>query len=158
MKYASACWDVCYSIDQSGRSATYCFLIYPLSCCALRCMLFLRSIRKECNLSHFELPVVLLCILEARVTSYYAECSSRVASVQVMEAAQSSTQLAGRTYVGAANINHIAHLSGALVGVLLIWLLNRIPLGDDPSPKWTAVNNTSRIWCWHICTHWALQQ
>ena len=56
--------------------------------------------------------------------------------IQVMEAAQASTQLAGRTYVGAANINHIAHLSGALVGVVLIWLLNRIPsLGDDSTKK-----------------------
>jgi len=53
-----------------------------------------------------------------------------------MEAAQASTQLAGKTYMGAANINHIAHLSGALVGVGLIWLLNGIAhLGDKSSSK-----------------------
>ncbi|CAK9236561.1 unnamed protein product [Sphagnum troendelagicum] len=51
---------------------------------------------------------------------------------KVMEAAHSSAQLAGHTYGAAANINHIAHLSGALVGVALIWLINQIPsLGDD---------------------------
>ncbi|XP_024396022.1 rhomboid-like protein 11, chloroplastic isoform X1 [Physcomitrium patens] len=55
---------------------------------------------------------------------------------KVMEAAQASTQLAGRTFMGASNINHIAHLSGALVGVLLIWLLNGIShLADKPSSK-----------------------
>ncbi|KAG0610283.1 hypothetical protein M758_7G053500 [Ceratodon purpureus] len=55
---------------------------------------------------------------------------------KVMEAAQASTQLAGRTYMGAANINHIAHLSGALVGVALIWMLNGIThLADKSSRK-----------------------
>jgi len=55
---------------------------------------------------------------------------------KVMEAAQASTQMAGKTFMGAANINHIAHLSGALVGVALIWLLNGIAhLGDRSSSK-----------------------
>jgi membrane associated rhomboid family serine protease len=49
-----------------------------------------------------------------------------------MEAAHSSAQLAGHTYGAPASTNHIAHLSGALVGVALIWLINQIPsLGDD---------------------------
>ncbi len=55
-----------------------------------------------------------------------------VICIQVMETIHSSAQLAGHTYGAAANINHIAHLSGALVGVALIWLINQIPsLGDD---------------------------
>jgi membrane associated rhomboid family serine protease len=35
--------------------------------------------------------------------------------------------------IGASNVNHVAHLAGALCGVLLIALLNRAlpPLGDD---------------------------
>lgn len=48
---------------------------------------------------------------------------------KVMEAAQASTGLS-TGYVGAytlQNINHIAHLSGALVGVLLVWLLSGLP-------------------------------
>ncbi|CAA2983152.1 rhomboid 11, chloroplastic [Olea europaea subsp. europaea] len=48
---------------------------------------------------------------------------------KVMEAAQASTSLAGgyRGVYGVQNVNHIAHLSGALVGVVLIWLLSRFP-------------------------------
>lgn len=47
---------------------------------------------------------------------------------QVMEAAQASTGLAGGIRGGSAlqNVNHIAHLSGALIGVALIWLLSGI--------------------------------
>jgi len=46
-----------------------------------------------------------------------------------MEAAQASTGLStgfAGTY-SLQNINHIAHLSGALVGVLLVWLLSGLP-------------------------------
>lgn len=45
---------------------------------------------------------------------------------QVMEAAQASTGLSSG---GSAlqNVNHIAHLSGALIGVALIWLISRVP-------------------------------
>lgn len=48
---------------------------------------------------------------------------------KVMEAAQASTGLS-TGFAGAytlQNINHIAHLSGALVGVLLVWLLSGLP-------------------------------
>jgi membrane associated rhomboid family serine protease len=49
-----------------------------------------------------------------------------------MEAAQASTSLPG-TFRGGSlqNVNHIAHLSGALVGVLLVWLLSKVP-SDSP--------------------------
>ncbi|TYK31329.1 rhomboid-like protein 11 [Cucumis melo var. makuwa] len=48
---------------------------------------------------------------------------------KVMEAAQASTALSGSFRGGhpSQNVNHVAHLSGALVGVLLVWLLSRIP-------------------------------
>jgi membrane associated rhomboid family serine protease len=45
---------------------------------------------------------------------------------QVMNAAQASAQMAGQSQHSFGNVNHIAHLSGALVGVLLIWLISRI--------------------------------
>ncbi|KAK8496146.1 hypothetical protein V6N13_098132 [Hibiscus sabdariffa] len=45
---------------------------------------------------------------------------------RVMEAAQASTGLSGSSYA-LQSVNHIAHLSGALVGVLLVWLLSKIP-------------------------------
>lgn len=48
---------------------------------------------------------------------------------QVMEAAQASASLGGnfRGVYAVQNVNHIAHLSGALIGVLLIWLLSTVP-------------------------------
>ncbi|GLJ30305.1 hypothetical protein SUGI_0599520 [Cryptomeria japonica] len=52
---------------------------------------------------------------------------------KVMEAAQASAQLGssnGNLFMG-GSINHVAHLSGALVGVALIWLLSRIPSGES---------------------------
>lgn len=50
-----------------------------------------------------------------------------------MEAAQASTGIAGgfRGGNGLQNVNHLAHLSGALIGVALIWLLSR--LSSQPS-------------------------
>ncbi|XP_022750202.1 rhomboid-like protein 11, chloroplastic [Durio zibethinus] len=45
---------------------------------------------------------------------------------KVMEAAQASTGLSGSSY-SLQSVNHIAHLSGALIGVLLVWLLSKIP-------------------------------
>lgn len=48
-----------------------------------------------------------------------------------MEAAQASAQLGGRAYNSSMNINHIAHLSGALVGVALIWVLKQLPSGEN---------------------------
>ncbi|XP_060673742.1 rhomboid-like protein 11, chloroplastic isoform X3 [Ziziphus jujuba] len=52
---------------------------------------------------------------------------------KVMDAAQASTALSGPFRGGHAlqSINHIAHLSGALVGVLLVWLLRKVP-SDSP--------------------------
>ncbi|KAI4316149.1 hypothetical protein L6164_024156 [Bauhinia variegata] len=51
---------------------------------------------------------------------------------RVMEAAQASTTLSGTIRGGyLQNVNHIAHLSGALVGVLLVWLLSKV--SSDPS-------------------------
>nr|AIY60750.1 rhomboid protein Ginbi_RBL11 [Ginkgo biloba] len=51
---------------------------------------------------------------------------------KVMEAAQASAQVGGSISRGfpLENINHIAHLSGALLGVALIWLVSRIPPGE----------------------------
>nr|AIY60684.1 rhomboid protein Phaam_RBL11 [Phalaenopsis amabilis] len=48
---------------------------------------------------------------------------------KVMEAAQASTRLTGPLGRGYSlqNVNHIAHLSGALIGVTLILLISRIP-------------------------------
>ncbi|KAH7682454.1 Rhomboid protease protein [Dioscorea alata] len=48
---------------------------------------------------------------------------------KVMEAAQASTGLVGPLGQGSSlqNVNHIAHLSGALVGVALVLFLYRIP-------------------------------
>ncbi|CAJ1972315.1 unnamed protein product [Sphenostylis stenocarpa] len=54
---------------------------------------------------------------------------------KVMEAAQASTSLSGTFHGGHSlqSVNHIAHLSGALVGVLLVWLLSKVPY--DPSDQ-----------------------
>lgn len=51
---------------------------------------------------------------------------------KVMEAAQESTQIVGNNgrSFGVENINHVAHLSGALLGVTLIWILSQIPSGQ----------------------------
>ncbi|XP_027332433.1 LOW QUALITY PROTEIN: rhomboid-like protein 11, chloroplastic [Abrus precatorius] len=54
---------------------------------------------------------------------------------KVMEAAQASTSLS-RTFRGGyplRSVNHIAHLSGALVVVLLVWLLAISKVPPDPS-------------------------
>ncbi|CDP20359.1 unnamed protein product [Coffea canephora] len=61
---------------------------------------------------------------------------------KVMEAAQASTGLAGGFRGGFAlqNVNHIAHLSGALFGVALIWLLSRFP----SQPSNTSTSNMQR--------------
>ncbi|KAK7384903.1 hypothetical protein VNO78_30606 [Psophocarpus tetragonolobus] len=54
---------------------------------------------------------------------------------KVMEAAQASTSLSGsfRGAYSLQSVNHIAHLSGALFGVLLVWLLSKVP--SDPSDQ-----------------------
>lgn len=49
---------------------------------------------------------------------------------KVMEAAQASASLGGSFRGGSyamQNVNHIAHLSGALIGVVLIWMLSSVP-------------------------------
>lgn len=35
--------------------------------------------------------------------------------------------MAGGLMVGGMHVGHVAHLGGALAGVLLVWLLSRIP-------------------------------
>lgn len=52
-----------------------------------------------------------------------------------MEAAQASTSMSGSLRGSSAlqNVNHIAHLSGALIGAALVWLLSRVPT-DPPDP------------------------
>ena len=59
-----------------------------------------------------------------------------------MEAAQASTALSGGFRGGSAlqSINHIAHLSGALVGVILVWLLSKVP----SEPPHDGVSNLHR--------------
>lgn len=61
---------------------------------------------------------------------------------RVMEAAQASTALSGGFRGGSAlqSINHIAHLSGALVGVVLVWLLSKVP-SEPPNDE---VSNSHR--------------
>lgn len=53
-----------------------------------------------------------------------------------MEAAQASTALSGSFRGGYAlqNVNHIAHLSGALIGATLVWLLSRVPSQPPENP------------------------
>ncbi|GAB2275679.1 Rhomboid-like protein 11, chloroplastic [Dionaea muscipula] len=48
---------------------------------------------------------------------------------KVMEAAQASAGVSNGIFRGYSleTVNHIAHLSGALIGVLLVWLVSRIP-------------------------------
>ncbi|KAF2286946.1 hypothetical protein GH714_035953 [Hevea brasiliensis] len=52
---------------------------------------------------------------------------------KVMEAAQASAALSGTLRGGypMQSVNHIAHLSGALIGVVLVWLVSRIPSAPD---------------------------
>eukprot|EP00897_Mesotaenium_endlicherianum_P007105 jgi/Mesen1/6422/ME000329S05587 len=50
---------------------------------------------------------------------------------KVISEAKASASMPGH-HMGNSSINHVAHLAGALLGVGLIWLLSRIPGGDDP--------------------------
>ena len=54
-----------------------------------------------------------------------------------MEAAQASAGLSStlRGNYSLQGINHIAHLSGALIGVFLVWLLSRFPSGATNQDK-----------------------
>ncbi|KAI9106494.1 hypothetical protein K1719_022022 [Acacia pycnantha] len=64
---------------------------------------------------------------------------------KVMEAAQASTALSGTVRGGylMQSVNHVAHLSGALVGVLFVWLLSKVP--SDPSDQvFTSHKKTGR--------------
>ncbi|XP_074287013.1 rhomboid-like protein 11, chloroplastic isoform X2 [Silene latifolia] len=49
---------------------------------------------------------------------------------RVMEAAQASTGLINGGSYAVQTINHVAHLSGALFGVLLVWMLSRVPSSE----------------------------
>lgn len=64
----------------------------------------------------------------------------RYCAYQVMEAAQASAGLTGGLSGGYAlqSVNHVAHLSGALIGVVLIWLLSGIP--SQPTETHTGKN------------------
>ncbi|XP_062084007.1 rhomboid-like protein 11, chloroplastic [Humulus lupulus] len=61
---------------------------------------------------------------------------------KVMEAAQASTALSGAFRGGSSmsSINHIAHLSGALVGVMLVWLLSKVPSEPSESDQVSTLN------------------
>ncbi|XWS70342.1 hypothetical protein CRYUN_Cryun03dG0039800 [Craigia yunnanensis] len=61
---------------------------------------------------------------------------------KVMEAAQASTGLSGSSR-SLQSVNHIAHLSGALIGVLLVWLLSKIPSQSPDKEKPNLHRNRS---------------
>lgn len=64
-----------------------------------------------------------------------------------MEAAQASTAISG-TFRGGNSmqaVNHIAHLSGALVGVLLVWLLSRVSSQHPEGEVSTVERKKGRI-------------
>eukprot|EP00475_Leptophrys_vorax_P017512 TRINITY_DN24153_c0_g1_i2.p1 TRINITY_DN24153_c0_g1~~TRINITY_DN24153_c0_g1_i2.p1 ORF type:complete len:399 (+),score=-16.88 TRINITY_DN24153_c0_g1_i2:201-1397(+) len=46
------------------------------------------------------------------------------------EARNSAIFVSGGTVAAASGVNHIAHLAGALLGVLLIWMISRLPEGS----------------------------
>ncbi|KDP34213.1 hypothetical protein JCGZ_07784 [Jatropha curcas] len=65
---------------------------------------------------------------------------------RVMEAAQASAALSG-TFRGGypmQSVNHIAHLSGALIGVVLVWLVSRIPSPPDHEASLRAKSGKTR--------------
>jgi membrane associated rhomboid family serine protease len=43
---------------------------------------------------------------------------------------EASAQAAGGLRIGGMQVGHIAHLAGALAGVLLVWLLSKLPDPD----------------------------
>eukprot|EP00775_Hariotina_reticulata_P012482 gene12482-12616_t len=49
---------------------------------------------------------------------------------QVLQEAKA--QAAGGAVIAGLKVGHVAHLAGALAGVLLVWLLNKIPDPDQP--------------------------
>ena len=49
---------------------------------------------------------------------------------QVMSEVRMQAVKAG-SMAGAGGVNHIAHLSGALLGVLLVFLVSKLPGADD---------------------------
>ncbi|KAL9253485.1 Rhomboid-like protein [Drosera capensis] len=53
---------------------------------------------------------------------------------KVMEAAQASAGMPNAGGYSLQTVNHIAHLSGALIGALLVYLVSKIP-GESPEPK-----------------------
>ncbi|KAG6739367.1 hypothetical protein POTOM_056962 [Populus tomentosa] len=65
---------------------------------------------------------------------------------KVMEAAQASAAMTGPFRGGypVQTVNHIAHLSGALVGVVLVWLVSRIPSPSDHEGK-TSQGKSGKI-------------
>lgn len=70
-----------------------------------------------------------------------------------MEAAHASTGLSGSFRGGYAlqNVNHIAHLSGALIGVLLVWLVSRLtyqPSDEEMPSRRKKTRWTKHHHCW----------
>ncbi|GAB2233449.1 hypothetical protein Droror1_Dr00002672 [Drosera rotundifolia] len=53
---------------------------------------------------------------------------------KVMEAAQASAGMSNAGGYSLQTVNHIAHLSGALIGALLVYLVSKIP-AESPEPK-----------------------
>jgi membrane associated rhomboid family serine protease len=51
------------------------------------------------------------------------------AAAQVLQEAQA--QAAGGLMIGGLSVSHMAHLGGALAGVLLVLLLRAIPDGEE---------------------------
>ena len=43
---------------------------------------------------------------------------------------EAKSQFAGGAMMGPLNVGHMAHLGGALAGVLLVLLLHRLPAGE----------------------------
>lgn len=53
--------------------------------------------------------------------------------MQVISEAQASVNMGTAIHGNVPAVNHIAHLGGALIGALLIWLLTRVPEPKDSS-------------------------
>ncbi|XP_047308373.1 rhomboid-like protein 11, chloroplastic [Impatiens glandulifera] len=66
---------------------------------------------------------------------------------KVMEAAQASIGVSSALNGGGSamqNINHIAHLSGALIGAALVWLLSRVPFQPPSNDELASSKNTNK--------------
>ncbi|KAK6927396.1 Peptidase S54, rhomboid domain [Dillenia turbinata] len=99
-----------------------------------------RKILEVLILGQFVIEKVRSVSCELVSESQHNERGKNCTNHLVMAAAQASTAMSSSIRGGHVlqNINHIAHLSGALVGVALIWVLSRVPsepLDTKPSRK-----------------------